>query len=76
MNCGAEETRLHILRHMVDHLAHLIENQFVDPADARKRVYNLRFQVELLFPGRQDTFDMIYGSRFKRLIKHYLDRTP
>ncbi len=74
LRCGPEAVRLQTLREMVDHLSHMIENRLVDPHEARRRAGNLRFQVELLFPGKQGTFDLIYGARFERLIEQFLTK--
>ena len=70
-----EPARLRLLGEMVDHLAHQIENRLIPPATARRRASDLRFQVGLLFPDKRDTFDLIYGSRFKRLIEQFLLET-
>ena len=75
LRCGREAVRLQTVREMVDHLSHLIENRLVDPHEARQRAGDLRFQIGLLFPGKQDTFDMIYGARFKRQIEQFLTKT-
>ena len=72
---GPEAMRLETLREMVDHLSHLIENRLVDLHEARRRAGDLRFQIGLLFPGKQGTFDLIYGTRFKRQIEQFLTKT-
>lgn len=75
LRCGPEAVRLQTLGEMVDHLTHLIENRLVDRREAQRRADNLRFQVGLMFPGKQGTFDLILGARFKRLVDQFLTRT-
>jgi len=67
-----EQERLQAIRAIVDDVARRIENQTLDEAEARNLVANVRFQVSLLIPEQMETYDLIYGSRFERLIQQFI----
>ena len=67
-----EQERLQAIRAIVDDVAQRIENQTLGEAEARNLVANVRFQVSLLIPEQMETYDLIYGSRFERLILQFI----
>jgi transcriptional regulator of acetoin/glycerol metabolism len=67
-----EQERLQAIRAIVDDVARRIENQTLGEAEARNLVANVRFQVSLLIPEQMETYDLIYGSRFERLIQQFI----
>ena len=67
-----EQERLQAIRAIVDDVARRIENQALGEAEARNLVANVRFQVSLLIPEQMETYDLIYGSRFERLILQFI----
>ena len=69
---GSEDERLAAIRHVVDAACQRIESGEVDEAQARELAGTVRFQVQLLIPDQMDTFDLIYGARFERLIEQYV----
>jgi cyanate lyase len=64
-----EEKQLRQLRFMVDLVAAVIRQGMVNKEEARKIVKGLKRYVTSSFPGSDQTFEIIYGSRFKRIIK-------
>ena len=69
---GSEDERLAAIRRIVDAACHRIESGEVDEAQARELAATARFQVGLLIPEQMDTYDLIYGSRFERLIEQFV----
>ena len=69
---GSEDERLAAIRHVVDAACQRIESGEVDEAQARELAGTVRVQVQLLIPDQMDTFDLIYGARFERLIEQYV----
>ena len=67
-----EQERLQAIRAIVDDVARRIENQTLGETEARDLVANVRFQVSLLIPEQMETYDLIYGSRFERLILQFI----
>ena len=65
------------LKDLVDNLGRSIQDRSISIDEARESAAALRFQASLLFPGRMETYDRIYGARFERLIEQFLVReTP
>jgi hypothetical protein len=62
-----EERKLQELRTIVDRVCFFIVSTDYQAADVRIEAANARRRCEELFPGKSDLFDLIYGSRFKRL---------
>ena len=69
---ASEERRMAAIRHMVDDVARAIQNRAVDEAAARELARSVRFQVSLLIPEQMSTYDLIYSSRFERLIRQFI----
>lgn len=64
----AEELNLQRLRIIVDLTAALILQSNLTLPDAQKLVDNARVRALELFPEKGETFDLIYGARFKRIL--------
>lgn len=64
----AEEKRLRRLRHIVDFTAALLWQADLSLSEAQKIVANARKKVLELFPDNGETFDLIYGPRFRRIL--------
>ena len=67
-----EEQCLDTVRFIVDDVARQIQNGELTEARARELVSTVRFQMTRLIPGRMDTYDLIYGARFERLIRQFI----
>jgi len=68
---GSEDERLAAIRSVVDAACHRIESGELDEPQARELAATIRFQVGLLIPEQMDTYDLIYGARFERLIEQF-----
>ncbi|MEE8074835.1 MAG: hypothetical protein V3T60_04355 [Candidatus Binatia bacterium] len=64
----AEELRLRRLRSIVDLTAVLIWQADLSLSDAQKLIDDARVKALGLFPDKGETFDLIYGSRFRRIL--------
>jgi hypothetical protein len=62
-----EERKLQELKTLVDRICFLIVSTDYEAADVRIEAANARRRCEQLFPGKGHIFDLIYGSRFRRL---------
>jgi hypothetical protein len=67
-----EAERLAFVRAIVDDLARRLTDDLADEAQAVAWVAAVRFQARLLIPEQMDTYDLIYGSRFRRLIEQFV----
>ncbi len=63
-----EELRLRRLRSIVDLTAVLIWQADLSLSDAQKLIGDARVKALGLFPDKGETFDLIYGSRFRRIL--------
>jgi hypothetical protein len=64
----AEEFRLKRLRYLMDFTAALLWQADLTLAQAQKLVADAREKALELFPDKGETFDLIYGSRFRRIL--------
>ena len=64
----AEETRLTRLRRLMDFTALLLWQADLTLDQARKVVADAKERALELFPDKGETFDLIYGSRFRRIL--------
>ncbi|MBI2989082.1 MAG: hypothetical protein HYY45_20150 [Deltaproteobacteria bacterium] len=65
----AEEQRLKRLRRIMDFTAALLWQADLTLSEARKLVADARDRALELFPDKGQTFDLIYGSRFRRILE-------
>ncbi len=64
----AEEMRLRRLRRIVDITAALLWQADLTLGEAQRLVADARSRALELFPDKGETFDLIYGSRFRRIL--------
>lgn len=64
----AEETGLKKLRHIMDFTAALLWQADLTLDEAQKLVGDARERALELFPDKGETFDLIYGSRLRRIL--------
>lgn len=63
-----ENKRIKHLRRLVDFSLALIAQSPMSPDEARRIVQAVRQQAMRLFPGKEETFELLYTPRFRRLI--------
>lgn len=63
-----EEIRLKRLRNIMDFTAALLWQADLTLSEAQKLVANARERALELFPDKGETFDLIYGSRFRWIL--------
>ena len=64
------------LQREADRICVLILSTDLPKVDILIEVEKLRELCEELFPGREELFDMVYGSRFDRLWEQFGDERP
>ena len=64
----AEELRLKRLRRIMDFTAALLWQADLTLSEAQKLVADARERALELFPDKTETFDLIYGSRLRRIL--------
>lgn len=63
-----EEERIKLLRRLVDFSLSLIAQSSISMEEAQDLAEAVRQQARRLFPGKEETFELIYAPRFRRLI--------
>lgn len=63
-----EEAKLQKLRGITNLTVALLYQADLPLADAQKLIAQTRSKALELFPDKGDTFDLIYGSRFRRIL--------
>jgi hypothetical protein len=63
-----ENKRIRHLRRLVDFSLALIAQSPMSPDEAQRIVQAVRQQAMRLFPGKEETFELLYTPRFRRLI--------
>jgi hypothetical protein len=69
-----EEKKLRRLRFVVDFAMEYIRTQEVSHDEALSVVEGVKKHAMKIFPDKEETFDMIYLSRFKRLLNEKFKR--
>ena len=69
-----ENEKLSALRELVDSACEEIMGGRLDRQEATVLAQRVRRQASEIIPDLMDTFDLIYKSRFERLISQYIDR--
>ena len=64
----AEEAGVKKLRRIMDFTATLLWQADLTLCEAQKLVADARDRALELFPDKGETFDLIYGSRFRRIL--------
>jgi hypothetical protein len=63
-----EENKLKRLKFIVDLTSAVIQHGDLPFGDAQKLVADAKEKALQLFPDKKETFDLIYGSRFRRIL--------
>jgi len=63
-----EEKRLKKLKFIIDLASAVIRQTDLPLDDAQKLVADAKGKALELFPDKEETFDLIYGSRFRRIL--------
>ena len=63
-----EEARVKKLRRIMDFTATLLWQADLTLSEAQKLVADAKDRALELFPDKGETFDLIYGSRFRRIL--------
>lgn len=69
-----EERKIRRLRFVVDFALEFIRTQDISHETAMGIIEGVREQALKLFPGKEETFDLIYAPRFKRLLNEKYKR--
>ena len=69
-----EERKLRRIRFLVDFALEFIRSQDITHDKAIGIVEAVRRQALRLFPGKEETFEIIYAPRFKRLLNEKYKR--
>ncbi|MDP6780029.1 MAG: hypothetical protein QGI83_24960 [Candidatus Latescibacteria bacterium] len=67
-----DQERTETLRAIADDVARRIQSGLLSEAEARDLISRVRFQMTVMIPDQMATYDLIYGSRFERLIQQFL----
>ncbi len=70
-----EEQKLDSLRELVDSACEEITRGRLDRQEATVLAQRVRRQAQEIIPDLMDKFDLIYASRFERLISQYIDES-
>jgi len=65
----SEEAKIRTLRRIVDDCAKKLAEDDVGEAEAVAIIESVRKKVLGLFPGKEDQFELIYRTRFQRILK-------
>jgi hypothetical protein len=68
-----EDRRIHQLRFIVDFACSVISRQKITLEESIRLIEGVKKIALQLFPDKESTFDLIYGSRFRRIL---LERFP
>jgi hypothetical protein len=66
-----EALRARKVRHLVDLATSLIMQAQMTRRDAEQLVATVRERILNLFPGAEDTYELLYARRFRRLIDEF-----
>ena len=64
----SEEAKLRTLRKIVDDCAHRLKYETLNETEAMALIESVRKKVLGLFPDKEFQFELIYRSRFKRIL--------
>ena len=67
-----EEEKLHALRELVDSACEEIKGGRLNRQEATVLAQRVRREAQEMIPDLMDKFDLIYKSRFERLISQYI----
>jgi hypothetical protein len=66
-----EAIRVRKVRHLVDLATSLITQSRLTRSEAEQLVAAVRERILQLFPGAEETYEVIYARRFRRLIEEF-----
>ena len=66
-----EAARARKVRQLVDLATSLIMQSAMTRVDAEQLVADVRERILTLFPGREETYELLYAPRFRRLIDEF-----
>jgi len=67
-----EDFKLGVLRSMVDEVSGRIIDGERSKEDAEEQIARVRRKAEMLIPDMMETYDLIYASRFRRLVEQFI----
>lgn len=68
------DERIKKLKKLVDQACEKIKAGKMTLGEAKTEAALVRLKAEALIPDQTDKFDLIYGSRLKRLIQQFLEK--
>lgn len=68
------EEKLKRLKKLVDQASEKIKKEDLTLGEAKKEAALVRLKAESLIPDQMEKFDLIYGSRLKRLIQQFVEK--
>jgi hypothetical protein len=68
------DERIKKLKKIVDQACEKIKSGKMTLGEAKTEAALVRLKAEALIPNQMDKFDLIYGSRLKRLIQQFLEK--
>ena len=71
-----EDRKIRFLRFLVDFSILAIQQEDVSFEEARKIMEDVKQTALGLFPDKEETFELIYGSRFRRVIEEKFGLRP
>jgi len=70
MNTAQDENRaIRRLRRLADVTCRLLSDPAITLGDSMQLIFQARTQALAMFPEKTETFDMIYGRRFYRILQ-------
>jgi hypothetical protein len=69
-----DDERIEDLRRLVDPVCQKIMRGEVDEAEARELMAQARLEASFRIPEQMELYDLIYESRFERLIDQFIRR--
>ena len=68
------DEKIEKLKKMADQACEKIKTGELTLGEAKTQASLIRLKAEELLPDQMDKFDLIYGSRLKRLIEQFLEK--
>ncbi len=63
-----EEKRIRYLQQVVDFTCYVLLQQEMSLDEAQSMIAGVKKMALRLFPDKEQTFDLIYGARFRRIL--------
>jgi hypothetical protein len=63
-----EDKKIRDLQRIVDFTCYVLRQQAMSLEEAQKLVVGVKKMALRLFPDKEETFDLIYGARFRRIL--------